>query len=150
MKSLYSNRKLAEGFPDLEKLGVEYFSHLQTPQPYTLEIMKCIEGLIDLNQGPRTVLIVGCGPNPHSIKELLQLGYEASGVEPIEAYVHLARESLGGSQYMHLGSAETLPIDDNSQRIVLLKNVLEHVDSPDKSLTDPLISPKLTIIHIRC
>lgn len=135
-KSLYTNRKLASGYPGLERLGVEYFSQLQGSQPYTKAIIQCIEKIIDLEQALRSVLVVGCGPNPHSIREVLSLGFDAVGVEPIEAYVRCANEFLDARDCVRLGSAEAMPFENNSMQVILMESILEHVDSPQKSLAE--------------
>ncbi len=91
--------------------------------------------LIDLDR-VRTVAVVGCGPWPETVRLLAELGYTSTGVEPVPAYVDEARASLDGRGVVHLGSAEDLPVEDASQDIVFLESVLEHVDSPIKSMNE--------------
>ncbi len=136
IKSLYLNRKLSMGYPEIETKGIHYYYNHQSNQPYTLAAMKCIEKLIDVAKGPRTVMVVGCGPNPHSIRELLSIGYDAVGLDAVPEYVTSARDFLGDPRRVELGNAEEMPFPNGFNRIILMENVLEHVDSPTKSLAE--------------
>lgn len=139
MRQIYMNRKLSEGYPGLEEMGDEYFSESQRKESSIPEIFRCINRLIDLPEGPqgkKTVAVVGCGPNPHSVKDLLTMGYDAIGVEPIAQWVHSGQQLIGDSNSVKQGHAELLPFENNSQCAVLLESVLEHVDSPDKALAE--------------
>jgi len=137
MHELYVSRKLAAGYPDFEKLGVDRFSRSQLAHSKVEEVMPSLERLIDLSEEPRGILGVGCGPNPHAIKRLLSMGYDASGVEPIAEYVSKAETFLGDPKRVILGSAEKLPLGDHSKRVILMTSVLEHVDSSLQSLAEP-------------
>ena len=95
-----------------------------------------IEKLINLEVGLRTVLVVGCGPRPDAMQELLEMGYLAAGVEPVVESADAAREVLGSDAVVGVGCAEALPFDSASQRVVLMESVFEHVDSPEKSLAE--------------
>ena len=139
MQALYAGRKLSEGYPGLEKLGVDFQSHAQGSQEallYTPAFMRCVANLIDLNSGLKTVLVTGCGPRPFAVKWLLEQGYDASGLEPVPPSVDSAREFLGDPKRVYLGGAEAMPIPDGSQRVILMESVLEHVDSPEKALAE--------------
>ena len=135
-KDLYQKRFLAEGCPDLESLGVGYFQEHQGLIPTAPEILACIARLIDLSRGINRIVDVGCGPNPINVQQLLKMGYDAIGVEPIAPYVATAREFLGDSNRVCHGSAELLPLADASVRVVLMQSVLEHVDSPQRTLAE--------------
>ena len=135
-KSLYAGRKLSEGFPDLEALGVKAFAAQQAQTTNAPRTVACIEREIGLPEGNRAVIIVGCGPNPASVKALLELGYDAKGVEPVAGHVAHAQEWLGDPTTIKQGSAESLPFEDGSQAIVLIESVLEHVDSPIRSIQE--------------
>lgn len=136
MKKIYENRPFSEGYPDLEKLGVEYFKNHQGTTSNITETMTCIGRLIDLSEGLSTVCVVGCGPNPTSVKELLALGYDAVGVEPVDGSANAAANFVGDKNRIINASAERLSLPDNSQRVVLFESVFEHVDSPFKSLLE--------------
>ena len=133
---LYENRKLSAGYPDIERLGVEFYKGHQASKSTVGETMECIERLVEAPPENRRIAIVGCGPNPHAVKELLAAGYDAAGIEPVADYVQLATKFLGDPARVLIGSAERLPFGDNSQWVVMLETVLEHVDSPEKTLAE--------------
>jgi len=134
---LYRARHLADGFPNLERLGVEWYSSHQGDAVSNIEsVMRCADRIIDLENGPKTVCDVGCGPVPEALIWLRAHGFDAVGIEPIASYVATACNSLGDPKGVLGGSAESLPLPDGSQRLVLLRTVLEHVDSPDKVIAE--------------
>ena len=132
---LYANRKLAQGYPDIERLGSDYFADHQDTSTDVLKTMQRIGRLTALGQHP-TVLVIGCGPNPRSIRELLDAGFGASGVEPVGFHVETAARFLGGAGFVLEGTAESLPATDESQDAVIMESVLEHVDSAHQSLAE--------------
>ena len=136
MKNLYDGRYLSEGYPDLEKIGVEYFKFHQGVDTRVSEIMACISRLINISSGLNTVCVIGCGPNPNSVKELLEKGFDTVGIEPVPGSAEAASRFLGDRSRIIICSAEKLLLKNNSQRIVILESVLEHVDSPLKSLSE--------------
>lgn len=136
MTNLYEDRKLSDGFPDLEKKGLKYYQQQQESTTRLQEIFECLERLIRIDQGLKTVCVIGCGPNPNSVRELITMGYDAVGIEPVEGSAKAAISSIGDDSRIRIGSSENLPLPDNSQRVVLFENVLEHVDSSIKSLTE--------------
>ena len=142
MKTIYRDRFLSDGYPNLEDMGVEYFRKRQESRDnqqvrtrITNKIQR-IERLIDLSEGLRTVAVVGCGPNPWAIKVLLERGYDAVGIEPLSGSMSAAAEFLGDPCRVLQGYAESLPLPDQSQRIILMESVLEHVDSAVISLAE--------------
>jgi SAM-dependent methyltransferase len=135
-KRLYKNRKLSLGYPELEKLGVSAFTNTQSKETNAPRIVRYIEEVMDLPAGLNSVAVVGCGPHPVSTKELLDLGYDAVGIEPVADYVKGGQEWIGATDRIKQGNAEKLPLADESQAIVLLESVLEHVDSPIKSVQE--------------
>lgn len=135
-RALYKDRKLSQGYPGLERLGVELFTAEQSIETTAPRIVRDIEAAVDLPAGLRTVTIVGCGPHPVSTKQLLDLGYDAVGIEPVADYVRGGQAWIGSPERIRQGSAESLPLADGSQAIVLLESVLEHVDSPIKSVQE--------------
>ena len=141
--SLYKNNVLSKGYPDLKKLYVEFkeasekkhgFSGSQKEEKPL--IITLAPRLIDFNKLPRTVLIVGCGPKPTTIRKLRDMGYDAKGIEPVQGFVDLAKEYLSDEKAILHGYAEALPIDDNSQGLVVLESVMEHIVSPVKVLSE--------------
>jgi len=131
--SLYENRKLSAGYPELEARGVHVHSHNQDAAGsnalYIGAFMECMKRLITVEG---KVLLVGCGPHPHALKWLCENGYDAEAIEPVEMSVKLAAEFGPVRQ----GSAENIPFADQSCRAIFMESVLEHVDSPEKSLAE--------------
>jgi ubiquinone/menaquinone biosynthesis C-methylase UbiE len=136
MENLYKGRFLSDGYPDLEKLGVEYFTVHQRTNSRVSEIMDCINRLIDTSTGLKTVCVIGCGPNPGSVKEFIEKGFAAVGVEPVSESAEAASNFLSDKSKIINCSAEKLLLPDNSQQIVFLESVLEHVDSPSETLSE--------------
>ena len=132
---LYASRPLAQGYPDLERLAVDSF-HGEDSFSRVPEIFACIERLVDLSTGPRSVAVVGCGPNPQSLKYLIERGYDVVGIEPVVGFAEKAAAALGDPRMIHVGTAESLPLLPASQRVVLLESVLEHVDSASAALAE--------------
>lgn len=81
-------------------------------------------------------VVVGCGPRPSPVKVLQEEGYTALGVEPAPAFVQEARDYLGSPDLVLEGTAEELPVEDESAALILLDNVLEHVDSVGLTLAE--------------
>jgi ubiquinone/menaquinone biosynthesis C-methylase UbiE len=136
VKNLYEGRYLSEGYPDLERIGVEYFQQHQESETRIHDILDCLERLIDLKRGLKTMCVVGCGPNPTSIRQLLARGYDTIGIEPVAGSVKAAADFLGDHSRILRASSENLSLPDSSQRVVLFESVLEHVDSPSRSLSE--------------
>ncbi|HEX8263165.1 MAG TPA: class I SAM-dependent methyltransferase [Allosphingosinicella sp.] len=134
---LYEGRKLAQAYPDLDAIATEHFAATPMGAGTIADTLEIIERLVDLPETSKSVAIVGCGPLPASLKAIQGLGYDAVGVEPVPGFVATAREFLGesGAQVVE-GAAEKLPFEDESLAVVLLESVLEHVDSPSKSLAE--------------
>jgi ubiquinone/menaquinone biosynthesis C-methylase UbiE len=137
--ALYRDRPLTAGFPDLESVSTEVFSerlsHGLEHRERLSHLLPMLGRVVDLGDVER-VAVVGCGPRPETVRILDELGYAVSAVEPVPGYVERARAFLDGRGTVELGSAEDLPLDAESQHIVFLESVLEHVDSPIKSLTE--------------
>ena len=127
----YADRPLSAGYPGLDRLAAEQYIEHQEATSTVAETLRCISRLVDRRDGG--VAVIGCGPKPHTVRELLAAGYDASGVEPVASYAEAARQFVGDAR-VFVGSAEALPYADGSQRIVLLESVLEHVDSPSATL----------------
>lgn len=137
---LYQDRPLAAGFPGLEQQGVAHFSsrtgQREAAERYYLDNnLRRIRRLIALAEGA-PIAIVGCGPTPWSLQMLLEQGFDAVGVEPVAGSCEQAAAFIGTEPRILQGCAEELPLADNSQQVVLLEAVLEHVDSPLQSLQE--------------
>ena len=51
-------------------------------------------------------------------------------------FAEKAGQALGDAGRIQVGTAESLPLEPESQRVLLLESVLEHVDSPIKALAE--------------
>ncbi|MFZ6031497.1 MAG: class I SAM-dependent methyltransferase [Chloroflexota bacterium] len=136
---LYQKRKLLDGYPDLEELSSNWFS--DRLEKKTNERNRVNKLLVYLNRLTnmelvKTILVLGCGPRPEVIKILNEKGYEVTGIDPIISYVKNATLYLENQGVVKLGAAEYIPLPDDSQNIVFFESVLEHVDSPLKSLQE--------------
>lgn len=136
MKSLYAKRYFCEGYPDLEKLGVEYYKEHQGVDTRVSELITCIKQVINIENGLNTACVIGCGPNPSSVKELYDMGFDAIGIEPVPGSAEAAARFLNNKGRVINAAAEKILLPDNSQRIIFLESVLEHVDSPLISLSE--------------
>jgi SAM-dependent methyltransferase len=138
-RPLYTQRRLAEGYPDLDRLAFDRFSAVleehgdETPRIDTM--LARLNRLVDLDQ-LRDVVVIGCGPKPQTIKLLGQRNYNVVGVEPVPLYVESARAYVGSRESVLEGAAEAIPLPSGSQHIVFCDSVLEHVISPSKSLDE--------------
>jgi SAM-dependent methyltransferase len=138
-RASYRDRPLVAGIPDLESVSTGVFTEfLEEGSGHRERIDRLLEllgRLVDLDR-VRAIAVVGCGPRPETVRILDELGYEVTAVEPVVGYVDEARAFLDGRGTVLVGSAEELPIEDGSQDVVFLESVLEHVDSPAKTLEE--------------
>jgi SAM-dependent methyltransferase len=100
------------------------------------DILRCIKHLIDDDHIGKQVAVLGCGPKPDTIRDLVLMGYDVVGIEPVAEAVRHATSYLEGTASVVQGTAERIPVEDGSQTLVLMENVLEHVDSVPKSLAE--------------
>lgn len=135
-RELYANRPLSAGFPDLETRGIDVHASRQESHPYTLAVLDCLDRLVHLEGEDRRALVIGCGPKPNAVRDLLNRGYETCAVEPMAGSVALAREFLQAPERVRVGTAEAIPFESSSFGFVLMESVLEHVDSPPRALAE--------------
>jgi SAM-dependent methyltransferase len=100
------------------------------------EILACVDLLLDAGRLGGRAVVIGCGPRPETMTELAASGYEVVGVEPVDEGRRQAEAYLAGRAAVVQGTAERLPLADGSQALVLMENVLEHVDSVTASLAE--------------
>jgi SAM-dependent methyltransferase len=136
ISDLYRERSFTDGYPDLEQLGVEWFSRHPLDTRGFESKLRCIGRMIDLERGLKTVCGIGCGPKPIMLRWLKEHGYAAVGIEPINAFVKAGCEMLDDPKGVLQGRAEQVPLPDESQRVVFLESVLEHVDSPRQAIAE--------------
>lgn len=136
---LYEDRKLAEGYPGLDRLALKKFTATLDAQaddtPRLERLLARLGRLIDLDRA-RNIVLLGCGPRPQTVKHLLERRFNVVGVEPVPLFVESARQYLGDAAHVLEGAAESIPVADASQQIVFCDSVLEHVVSPGKSLDE--------------
>jgi len=139
MTDLYAERKLSDGYLDLERLAFEHFAKTQGAKPddgpRVERLIRVLGRLITLD-GHQTVCVIGCGPVPQPIRIFRDKGYTVAGVEPVPLFVQAANEYLGATSIVMQGAAECLPLESESQDLVFFDNVLEHVESPITSLSE--------------
>ena len=70
------------------------------------------------------------------LQDLLSRGVDAVGVEPVQGSVESAWAYVGGPDRVLLGTAEALPFKAHELDVVLLENVLEHVDSVEQTIAE--------------
>ncbi len=137
--ALYATRRITELYPGLEELYDESFNRTLapvSPPPSELDrTLTYLGRLVALEPGA-PIVVVGCGPQPHMLRHFVERGYDAVGVEPAPMFVRAAREYLGANGRVVQGSAESIPLDDESAQVVYCNSVLEHVDSPAVSLRE--------------
>ena len=136
---LYENRKLSNGFHNLETEAHNKFTNTLNSRtdhkPVLEKQIRYFNRLIDLDEY-KNILLVGCGPKPFTLQYFLGKKFNAFGIEPIPSFVESARKYLNAPERIVRGSAEQIPFPDGSQHIIILEAVLEHVDSPVKSLEE--------------
>jgi ubiquinone/menaquinone biosynthesis C-methylase UbiE len=126
---------LTDRHAQIEDDGAAYFASHQSQTTDVLRTLERVNRVTAVTPGAR-VTVVGCGPSPQAIRQLLDHGYDASGVEPVAAYVDLASQFLGEVGRVTKGSAESLPVETESQDVVIMESVLEHVDSVPSSIAE--------------
>jgi ubiquinone/menaquinone biosynthesis C-methylase UbiE len=138
-KSAYRDRRLSEGYPGLDAMSLETFEEALARQPDDTErvrmIVDSLDRLIDV-RAARNVLLVGCGPRPETMRILREIGFNVLGVETVWNFVVAARRHLDDEAAVLEGRAEELPSASESQDVVILESVLEHVDSVGRSLAE--------------
>lgn len=136
---LYASRPLAQGYPGLATAADETFASAhandEDDTPRINRLLTRFDRLVGVPDGAR-MAVIGCGPVPQPVRVLRERGYDAVGIEPVPSFVERANRYLGGQDHVLMGAAESIPLPDASQHVVFLESVLEHVDSPDRSLAE--------------
>jgi len=139
MADLYTDRRLAEAHPVLDRLALEKFLDSLNDHGDETErlarILTRLNRLIDLT-GPKNIVVLGCGPQPQTVRFLREKNHHAVGVEPVVSFVNAGREYLGSTTAIVEGACERIPVPDASQHLVFCDSVLEHVVSPGQSLDE--------------
>ena len=133
---LYAGRPLTAGVPSLESRGADIQDSNQTTHPFTKGVIECVDRLVRLEGAERNALVVGCGPQPSAVKDLLAAGFDAFAIEPVPDSVARAQAFLAAPHRVQQGACERLPFPDAAFGLVLMESVLEHVDSPPLALNE--------------
>ena len=136
---LYANRPLIDGHPELASRAVDTFIGTQDAGETRAEVgqwmIRYLSRLRPLPPGSRFA-VVGCGPKPLTCTQLADMRYEVNAIEPVPGFADAARAYVGDRAQVFVGSAERIPLPDESQDVVLCESILEHVDSPRLSLSE--------------
>ncbi|MFN9578004.1 MAG: class I SAM-dependent methyltransferase [Gemmatimonadota bacterium] len=133
----FTDRPLADLYPDLERLGAEYHHRHHTEGPlFTPAVLACLPRIVRFDSATPHGLVLGCGPAPRAVLAMADAGFVVTGVEPVRDNVRTATAFVGERATVVEGSAEAIPLPDGSQDFVLMESVLEHVDSPPRSLAE--------------
>lgn len=140
-QQLYRSRPFAAGHPAIEARSLEAKTlsrraSLSGPPDEIDDVLGCLSRAVALPESPREAAVIGCGPFPDTVGRLTELGWTCRGIEPVEEFVTSACVFLGRDDTVFRGSAENLPLDSDSQLLVIMQSVLEHVDSPLKALDE--------------
>lgn len=139
MDGPYRERPLAAGYPGLADAADETFASLhaqdEDDSPRIRRLLTRFQRLSGIEAGAR-IAVIGCGPVPQPIRVLREWGYDAVGVEPVGSFIERANRYLGRDGLVLEGAAESMPLADGSQDVILMESVLEHVDSTDMSLAE--------------
>lgn len=100
------------------------------------EIHQCAGHLVAFDDLGMETVVVGCGPQPETVLAFAALGYRVIGIEPVNKAILKAKNYLEGRAEVICGTAEKMDLPDSSQSMVVMENVLEHVDSVPKSLAE--------------
>jgi SAM-dependent methyltransferase len=133
----FADRPLAELYPDLERLGAEFHRRHHTAGPlFTSAVLECLPRIVRFEGGTPRGLVLGCGPAPRAVLAMADAGFIVTGVEPVRDNVRSAAAFVRDRATIIEGSAEAIPLSDGSYDFVLVESVLEHVDSPPRSLAE--------------
>src|ERR1051325_7003374 len=102
-RDLYAGRRLAEGYPGLDRLALDKFTATLDAQaddtPRLERLLGRLNRLIDLGRA-RNVIVLGCGPRPQTVKHLLERRFNVIGVEPVPLFVESARQYLDDAAHV--------------------------------------------------
>ena len=129
-------RPLVHGYPDFEGIGARHFAQNQPEQPETEKLLRNLRALLGTVASDRQIAVIGCGPKPAILRDLIGRGLAAIGVEPVPDMVTSAREYVGCLDRVLHGSAESLPFGNGSLDVIVMESVLEHVESISRTLTE--------------
>lgn len=138
-------------FDNANKQGLRMFKreHLYASGPPNTEVSGESIAFVKQKAGKK-ILDIGCGIGA-CCKQLIEFGFECTGVEGNEEYVRQARAQGIEAYVMH---AESLDIPSKTFDTALLFEVLEHIDNVDSVLEEAKRVTKknilITVPNIGC
>jgi ubiquinone/menaquinone biosynthesis C-methylase UbiE len=139
---LYDQRFFSQGYPNLVELGIDYKIQNSPNEPALLPetitpfFVPFLKRIANIESTQKKILVIGCGPKPLTITRLLDLGFDPIGIEPVAGFVSEAQKYVGDPARILKGSAEAIPVSDETQNFLVLESVMEHIDSPFKAMAE--------------
>ncbi|MDP8205865.1 MAG: methyltransferase domain-containing protein [Candidatus Electryonea clarkiae] len=102
---------------------------------YAGELVKDLDGIIDINENTRTLEV---GSGPAGIITHLP-GNLRCAIDPLESYfagIPLFRESRDENVEYFTAQGESLPFDKDTFNLVIMDNVLDHCQNPEKVMNE--------------
>lgn len=118
-----------------------------------MESSKALSKILKKHVGEGSKLLdVGCGAGHYlkSISSVLKVNFEYTGVDATKKYIDLARDAWRGHKGVHFEVADIfkLPFEDKHFEIVFCSNVLLHLPSIEKPISELIrVSKKLVLIR---
>jgi SAM-dependent methyltransferase len=121
-----------------EDMARAYDRWLQTPTGLYIDAREknLILDLLSPRAGER-LLDVGCGTGDHLFLYHAK-GCQVTGIDPSPYMIDIARQKLGPSADLRVGSAEDIPFSDNEFDIVTLMTSLEFTSNPDRAVSEAI------------
>jgi SAM-dependent methyltransferase len=114
-------------------------------EPRGPELLYDLVGRLGLPRGA-AVADVGCGEGRHTIPLAERFGFDVTGIDPVQRHLDLGRQALAAAAASDpslpdrvrfaLGHVEALPAADESFDLVWFRDVLEHVERPDRAFSE--------------
>ena len=132
-------RRLTDLHTDIESHFLETYKIGQAQgvwrEQHTKRILKYLDRIVEVTP-PMKFVVTGCGPVPVTMRAIAEEGFDVTGIEPVTEYVENANEYLNGNGEVLKGWCENIPAEDDKFDVLFCESVLEHVDSPEKSLNE--------------
>lgn len=123
-----STKKLHESYDEFPRIEEEFHEVLEESlDPRGPEALYEVVKALGLPRGA-TVVDVGCGEGAQAVALHERFGFDVLGVDPIPRHIEVARAA---GVRCELGSAEQLPVDDESVDLVWCRDVLTEIPDLD-------------------
>jgi ubiquinone/menaquinone biosynthesis C-methylase UbiE len=124
------SRRLEESYDEFELIEDAFLAALdESLRPRSPELLYEIVAGLQLPSGS-LVVDVGCGDGRHSYRLAEGFGFSVVGVDPF------APEDEGPQVRFVRGTAEALPLEDESADLVWCRGVLEHVADLERAYSE--------------